>query len=448
MAEKFKDWSAKAPMSIVDKDDPTRYIFPAGQAAPGASFAPSTAAPVPTVDEINTQLAAPVQAATTEISERAPAASIEDRYDLPAQSSPAQSGMTTSSDPNYFMQAYNLETSAAKKAGNMEQGAFDKIAGNDQEYLNQVNEVKKREQAAQLKFDDEYSKLKADVDSKKIDSSRWWRDKSTGNKVLTMVGMALSSLSPDSFKNAMNAIDKTIERDINDQKSDIELGRMKLQDSKSLYAENLRRFGDERVALASSRLVNSEMIKNKLQGQLAGLKGDVAKANGMKFLGQIDMYQEKQRAEIAKHLSAQAKESRGLMVAGFEGKAPSEVDARALRDMSAQSKSTLDSLKQLEDITKTPFKSLSPSLRTRGAQLSQDIQLSLKEIKKLGVLSGDDSKRLDDYIQNPTDFFSSDKNSLTRIQGAKDLITKAMKYKAESLGMRSVADSVTSFQAY
>lgn len=424
-------------------DDGSKYIFPAGEAAPGAAFAPPT--PVaPTSDAVSTTLAAPLALASQPLEPSA----IESKYNIPNERQPAQNlpGSTVSNDPNYFQQAYNTDISAANRMGNFEKDAYNRIAGQDAEAIKANQDFQKRQEDYLKKFDEGYKTLSEDVNSKKLDSRRWWKDKSTGDKVLTMVGMALSAVNPNSFQNAMTAIDKTIERDINDQKSDIETGRMKLQDAKTLYAENIRRFGDERAALAATRMMNADVIKNQLNANLAGVKGEVAKANGLKMLGQVEQYQQNQKVQMMKLLKDAQKDTRGLQVAGFQGQAPSEKDASDLRSMNATAMTTLDSLKELEKITKTPGKSLDRELRSRGAQLSQDIQLSLKEIKKLGVLSGDDAKRLDDYIQDPTSFFSSDKKSMTLINGAKDLIQKSVNMRAKSLGMASDSQSISSFR--
>lgn len=426
------------------EDDGNQYIFPKGETAPGSSFGP-VAQPEPTFDSLNSTIATPLMLSSTP---SAPG-EVESRYNIPNQRVPAQAvpqAVPGSTDTDYYKNAYNTEVNAVNRMGNFEKDAFNRIAAQDTQALKDSQDLQQRQDQYIRDFDDKYKTLSDDVNSKKIDSRRWWKEKSTGDKVLTMVGMALSALSPTSFQSAMSAIDKTIDRDINDQKADIENGRMKLQDAKTLYAENLRRFGDGRAALAATRMMNADVIKNQLNSQLAGVKGDLAKANGLKMLGQVEQYQQKQSVEIAKILKDQAKDSRGLIVNGFSGQAPSDVDARSLRDMSAMSNTTLDSLNQLETITKTPFKSMDRELRSRGAQLSQDIQLSLKEIKKLGVLSGDDAKRLDDYISNPTSLFSSDKTVLTQIKGAKDLINKAISYKAQSLGMSPASQTISSFR--
>lgn len=423
-------------------DDGKKYIFPAGETAPGAAFAPQIPED-PTVDTINTTLAAPVALAA----QSPQPGDVESQYNIPNQRGPAQSmGPTDPSSPNYFQTAYNTEVGAMNRMGNFEKDAYNRIAAQDQESIKANAELAKRQEAYLQKFDQDYKALSDDVNSKKVDSRRWWKEKSTGDKVLTMVGMALASVSPQSFQNAMNAVDKTIERDINDQKADIESGRMKLQDAKTLYAENVRRFGDERAALAATRMMNADVIKNQLQAQLSGVKGELAKANGLKMLGQVEQYQNTQKLQLMKLYAEAAKKGNGLVVPGFQGQAPSEKDASDLRSMNAMGMTTMDSLNQLEKITKTPFKSLDRELRTRGAQLAQDIQLSLKEIKKLGVLSGDDAKRLDDYIQDPTGLFTSDTKSMTLINGARDLVQKAVNLRAKSLGMTPDSQSISSFR--
>jgi hypothetical protein len=58
----------------------------------------------------------------------------------------------------------------------------------------------------------------------------------------------------------------------------------------------------------------------------------------------------------------------------------------------------------------------------------------MKEIKKLGVLSGDDAKRLEDYISKPS-IFKSDAIMLEQIRGMKDLANKALKSQETIYGL-------------
>jgi hypothetical protein len=439
-----------APVSTVDPNDPVRYIFPSGEAAPGSNLSPGSQVDEVTPESINQQIVAPVMLASEQRQMETSPESVRANYNVPAQNRDLASleGVPNSTG-GYFQQAVNQDIAVANKQGNIEGQAFNQLAQNDKEYQRQVQDSVKREKDLKAQFDQEYTKLKSDVDNQKIDSRRWWKNKSTGDKVLTMVGMALSALSPSSFQNAMSAIDKTIERDINEQKSDIEMGRQKINDSRTLYAENLKRFGDERVALASSRLMNAEMIKNKMNSQLSGLKGEVAKANGLKLMGQIDMYAQKQQAEIAKILGERAKEARILTVPGYEGKFPTSEVAKNF----AQNKTLVDeakvSIDRLIEINKIPFKSMSPQLRAEANSLQNLLVGKLRvPIVGPGAMNESEQNLIKDVIANPTDFFSLSSTNNTRLNTLKNSLTGSVEREAKTYGVRPESKTVTSFKAH
>jgi hypothetical protein len=73
----------------------------------------------------------------------------------------------------------------------------------------------------------------------------------------------------------------------------------------------------------------------------------------------------------------------------------------------------------------------------RAKQLVNDVQLQLKEIKKLGVLSGADSVRLDSYISNPS-IFKSDSRMQAEIKGVTDLVNKAIAAYEKRLGQYKI----------
>jgi hypothetical protein len=70
----------------------------------------------------------------------------------------------------------------------------------------------------------------------------------------------------------------------------------------------------------------------------------------------------------------------------------------------------------------------------KAKQYVNDIQLQLKEIKKLGVLSNADSNRLDYYISNPG-ILKSDSRMQSEIKGVLALVEKAVSEQEKLLGI-------------
>lgn len=446
MATDFKQLANQGPdirkNTSTFEDDGRNYIFPANEVAPGSSFGPK-APPVVTPEDLTSSIETPLKLASLP----SEPGEIESRYNVPNIRQPAEVTSTSSTAaPGYFEQAYSTEVDASKRMGNFEKNAYDRIANQDTQALKEHQELQKRQDDYMRKFDQDYKQLSDDVNSKKLDQRRWWNEKSTGDKVLTMVGLALSAVSPTSFQNAMGAIDKTIERDINAQKADIENGRYKLQDVKTLYGENMRRFGDQRVAMAATRMMNADVIKNQLNSQLAGVKGDLAKANGLKMLGQVEQYKQKQTLEIAKLLKDQAKETRELGVPGYKGNAPDSTSARSFRESVVASQVIKEKISVLRDLSKKTGRSISPEAKASAESAIGAIMTNLKGMENLGTLDKGVENLVEKYVNNPTEFFSTSSGSLKKLEEFEKTIESGLSKKAKVLGLDPESQTITSFR--
>ena len=116
-----------------------------------------------------------------------------------------------------------------------------------------------------------------------IDPGRWWASRSTEQKVLGYIGLALGSLSPDGVNRAAQQMDKAIERDIDAQKSEHEFrlrkGQSSVDSATSMYAMNHQFSQDDIAATAGAHASAWSIIENKAQAAKTSTMGPLAQAN-------------------------------------------------------------------------------------------------------------------------------------------------------------------------
>lgn len=100
-----------------------------------------------------------------------------------------------------------------------------------------------------------------DIADNKIDSSAYWKDHS---KILSAIGIALSSFG-GTGEQAMNFLNKAIERNVDDQKAN-------LANKKNLLAMRYRMYGDKTTAEDSIRVTNAAYVAHML-GEAADKAG-------------------------------------------------------------------------------------------------------------------------------------------------------------------------------
>lgn len=126
-------------------------------------------------------------------------------------------------------------------------------------------------QASQQLHNEELDKL-AQQASVKIDPNQYMNNMSTGNKVLAAIAMAIGGAGSGITGGpnlAYQTIQEAIRRDVESQKENASSAR-------SLYSENLRRYGDQRLADQATMM----QMNAATQGQIAAIaaKGAAAQA--------------------------------------------------------------------------------------------------------------------------------------------------------------------------
>lgn len=295
-------------------DDGRKYIFPAGETAPGAAFAPSNPEE-PTIDLVSTSLAAP---------EVAPAQATE--FVNPTQTAPVESNPATSQfsggglDPlATYKHGAAIEANAIANQGAQEaqalQGVQQKVAGID----NQINEVVSQEE----KITDDFIKQDEETSNKirnfELKPKNFFAGKSTWQKILGGVGMFLGSITPEGARNVANIIDKEIERDLDVQRNQLALMKDSQSDAAKRYDTKLKQLGSTKLARMSMKSDALSMVKLNLEQIAASAKGEVARGAAMKGIAAIEQGQQTLRASMIKEYMKTNKDNQKGMLNGYEG---------------------------------------------------------------------------------------------------------------------------------
>ncbi len=148
----------------------------------------------------------------------------------------------------------------------------------DQEQLKQADEQRAIEQKHQ-----DYQTEMDKYQNEKLDSGRWFADSSTGSKIMAGIAVGLGAMGQaygGGDNPAVAIIDKAIDRDIAQQKFNIDQHGKVVEGKRTLYTDLVKKFGDERAARAAYQEVVFKKLANESDARAATSNSDVIKANG------------------------------------------------------------------------------------------------------------------------------------------------------------------------
>lgn len=137
----------------------------------------------------------------------------------------------------------------------------------------------------------------------RVDFGRWWKNKSSGEKVSGAIALVLAGMAQQftGGRNlALDIMNQEIEKDVHEQKMDVENKYASLAARRNVFAQKLATFGDERIAEASMKSNYLNGIQRQIEARMAAVKGEVAQKNGATLLQLVDIEKQKLDAEIAK----------------------------------------------------------------------------------------------------------------------------------------------------
>lgn len=321
---------------------------------------------------------------------------------------------------------FALKESGIKQAARAESRlAKDQAIAYQNQYNQLENTVKIRDQKRD-ELDKEHGELIKAIQDQKLDSNRLWHNMSTGNKVLSAISVALSGIGsgltgqPNA---AMAVIQKSIDRDIEDQKA--ELGK-----KKTLLSENLRRYGDLDTANQATMLQLNALTQAKINQFAAKSNNIKAQAAAKQLTADLGL----QAAALKQNLSQKLAINQSLdpVTRQIYQKVPEK-----LREKAIEEKGIIDNLNQAKTqindlITNADKAAMVGSFGSiPGTSAAKQIDQTEAQLRSLlqanwkGPMTDEESKKIvGPYLPSVTDNKQDVEN---KIKGLQDMLQRNAK---------------------
>ena len=191
-------------------------------------------------------------------------------------------------DTEHLMQAgYN-----SKMAGIQAEATAKGALGKDQAIL--IDKNMKDQQDAVISFKQHYDDLEkerqghmADIRAGYINPDKYWTGDENGNgshsRIMTGIGMILAGFNPSDKPNA--AIDFLKHQ----MDANLDAQKQNLNSKQNLLAENLKQFGNLKDATMMTKVMQSDILSNKLMQAAATATNPMAQAEAQKASGQLQL---------------------------------------------------------------------------------------------------------------------------------------------------------------
>ena len=395
------------------EDDGSRYIFPAGEAAPGANIAPAVAAEPNAEDVVNPAFPVQQEVATS-----------QSAFVNPSQAVEPQRGVATAAPTMQAPAAAQAPIPDNTDVGTKAIDDYSKSAAGMDDQLAKIQQERSAAIMAKLEEDEK--------DVQKIEPKSYFEGKNTWQKVLGGVGMFLGSITPEGARNVASIIEKEINRDVEAQKLNIKLKQDKKNSS---YQKLLQKYGSDEAAILAKKKGAYDLLDMHLKKLEMVAKNQETRARLSMGREELQLKRDDNKIKMLELLGKQNKEIAKGSIPGYSG-AP--LDPTAKKELAA-AVSSADTIKSSLSELKTLVKGTGESIpftqaNDRAKQLVNDVQLRLKDILNLGVLSESDAGRLEKYVSNPS-LFTSDSRALAEIEGVLKLVSSSVDTRARSLGV-------------
>ena len=309
----------------------------------------------------------------------------------------------------------------------------------------------------------------------KIDPNNFWNSKSTGDKVMAGIAIALGSLGQGhlaqagikSDNAAMTIINNAIENDIKAQKENLamtldreksKVSNMKAgaEINQNLLSEVHKQFGDSLQAEQAARYLMTDMAERRVKSVLAKFDGEEIQAKGQVLLGELGqkkaaaMY-DVQKIEAQKTLmqnlysegnfrnltpaqvSQLPPEIKERFVNGY-GPAPTKEDATEFKKILIKFRPGVDAVTDAISFAKT-YNKLDPKQRVDMEGKAVGLIGPLKDALGLGVLSNPDMALVQSVIGNPNKIFSLRNWEIKKLEGVRDILNRPINAAVQTYGL-------------
>lgn len=169
--------------------------------------------------------------------------------------------------------------------------ATDQLAQNDAQKAAEAERIQMQEKQRQ-----DFEHTANAVSNMRIDPDRFWNNKTTDEKVMANIGLALGAFAAG-FKggrnHALDMLNSQIDRDIDAQKKNWEISASGADAKKSAFSMAMQQTGDARAAEAIARAGIADAVKYKVEAMAAKAKGTEAQNNARTLMAALDMQKAK-----------------------------------------------------------------------------------------------------------------------------------------------------------
>ena len=135
------------------------------------------------------------------------------------------------------------------------------------------------------------------------------------------------------------------------------------------------------------------------------------------------------------------------VIPGYSGIVPTEKEAIEFRQLQADAADASGLADELLQLSKVPFSTVDPAMRTRGQSLAQQLVGKMRlAVLGPGTINENERKILENLAANPATIFSLDVNTKSALNTLKQTLSKSVESKAKSLGLQGSGGSSTSGQ--
>lgn len=293
-----------------------------------------------------------------------------------------------------------------------------------------------------------------ELNSQKIDPSRFWSNASTESKILAGIGLFLGSYGSGGNK-AIPVLEGAIKRDVDAQMANIENQRAGLRNRQSLFADNMAIYKNKDMAYAATMSQNYSQMQMQLAKVGAQYSGPEAKAKQMALNAELkskeqawdmQLYQMKVQQYAAqnpeKYKDFLPEEKRARLVSGYSGLANSKEGAKEANELNATVNSARNTIDQLIDINKNGDKT-DPATRAKAATLSQMLIGQLRApLFGPGAFSESEQAIAHNIIRDPAAIFSLDASTMSSYNTLKDKLQDMADNKGRSVGVYPVHETM------
>ena len=277
-------------------------------------------------------------------------------------------------------------------------------------------------------------KAQNELMSFKKDPDRFWKERGTGARIAAGIAVALGAFGSaltGSRNTAFDLINQAIERDLDAQEADYRVKRDRVNIADNSYAQMRQRGLDERVARDSIRSLGLQSTAAKLEAAAAksGDKLVMAKANEevqrlrtaaaasdeSAARRTIQIVKARQPALTAEQMQKMSEDERERYVPSIGGLAPTKALAQKLVEYDASNADVVGQLNDLKSLVDKHGNESFGHVSNEMEGMYMRAITTMKELEKLGVLSGPDEKLLRAQVADPTNFFGIGSNTSKRL---------------------------------